>query len=61
VPVDDFIGRLKQTIMQVVLISLAILLASIGLIVLVARRILRPLALISTDMHRIQHSTSTSP
>jgi class 3 adenylate cyclase len=55
VPVDDFIGRLKSTIMQVVLISLAILLVSIVLIVLVSRRILRPLALISADMHRIQN------
>ena len=55
VPVDDFIGGLKQTIMQVVLISLAILLVSIAFIVLVARWILRPLALISTDMRRIQH------
>jgi class 3 adenylate cyclase len=54
VPVDDFIGRLKSTITQVVLISLALLLVSIAVIVLVARRILRPLALISTDMHRIQ-------
>lgn len=55
VPVDDFVGRLKSTIMQVVFISLAILLVAIVLIVLVARRILRPLARITADMGRIQH------
>jgi class 3 adenylate cyclase len=55
VPVDDFIGGLKKTIVQVVLISLGILFVSIAFIVVAARRILRPLALISTDMHRIQN------
>jgi adenylate cyclase len=55
VPVDDFIGTLKQTILRVALISVAILLVAIVFIVFAARRILRPLALISQDMSRIQH------
>jgi adenylate cyclase len=54
VPSDDFIGRLKSTLKQVVLISLAVLLVAIVIIVVVARRILRPLALISDDMARIR-------
>jgi class 3 adenylate cyclase len=55
VPINDFIGGLKKTILQVALISAAILIASIVFIVFAARRILRPLALISRDMSRIQH------
>jgi class 3 adenylate cyclase len=55
VPVDDFIGPLKKTIGQVALISVAILAVAIVFIVFAARRILRPLALISRDMSRIQH------
>ena len=55
VPVDDFIGPLKQTILRVALISFAILLVAIVFIVFAARRILRPLARISQDMSRIQH------
>lgn len=55
VPVDDFIGRLKTTLVQVALISLAILLIAVVVIILASRRILRPLALISQDMARIQN------
>ena len=55
VPVDDFIGPLKETILRVALISIAILLVAVVFIVFAARRILRPLALISQDMSRIQH------
>jgi len=54
VPIDDFVGRLKSTLLQVGLISLAILAISIVIIIVIARRILRPLALISADMGRIQ-------
>jgi class 3 adenylate cyclase len=55
VPIDDFVGGLKSTLMQVALISLFIMLIAIVVIVVVARRILRPLALISQDMARIQN------
>ena len=55
VPINDFVGGLKQTLARVVLISLLILLAAIAIIIVAARRILRPLALISQDMNRIQH------
>jgi adenylate cyclase len=55
VPVDDFIGDLKKTLTEVVVISLLILLVAIGIIVVASRRILRPLAKISADMNRIQN------
>jgi len=55
VPVDDFVGGLKRTLAHVVLISLALLLLAVAIIVIAARRILRPLALISQDMNRIQN------
>jgi class 3 adenylate cyclase len=55
VPIDDFVGRLRSTLVQVALISVGILLIAIVIIVLAARRILRPLALISQDMARIQN------
>jgi class 3 adenylate cyclase len=54
VPSDDFVGRLKSTLTQVALISLAIMLLASLVIVVISRRILRPLALISSDMARIQ-------
>jgi class 3 adenylate cyclase len=54
VPIDDFIGDLKRTMVTVALISLGIMLASIAFIVVAARRLMRPLALISSDMTRIQ-------
>lgn len=54
VPIDDFIGGLKRTLVHVALISAALLLLAIFIIVVAARRILRPLALISQDMNRIQ-------
>jgi class 3 adenylate cyclase len=55
VPVDDFVGALKKTILHVALISVAIMVAAIAFIVFAANRILGPLALISQDMSRIQH------
>ncbi len=55
VPIDDFIGGLKATLAQVALISMLILIAAILAIIFAARRILRPLALISQDMNRIQN------
>jgi len=55
VPIDDFIGTLKKTIIRVILISVAILLLSLIVIVVVSRRILRPLKAITQDMNRIQH------
>ncbi|MCE9596417.1 MAG: adenylate/guanylate cyclase domain-containing protein [Spirochaetia bacterium] len=54
VPINDFIGPLKNTILQVAIISIGILVISIGLIVLVAHRVLKPLKLIAQDMNRIQ-------
>ncbi|MBN1609722.1 MAG: adenylate/guanylate cyclase domain-containing protein [Polyangiaceae bacterium] len=54
VPSDDFVGRLKSTLTQVALISVGIMILAAVIIVLVSRRILRPLALISHDMGRIQ-------
>jgi adenylate cyclase len=54
VPVDDFIGALKKTTLQVAIISMAILVAAIAFIAFAAHRILRPLARISQDMMRIQ-------
>lgn len=54
VPINDFIGGLKQTLAQTALLSIGLLLVAVGIIVFAARRILRPLALISEDMHRIQ-------
>jgi class 3 adenylate cyclase len=55
VPIDDFIGDLKQTLTEVIVISLVILFVAIVIIVIASRRILRPLAQISTDMNRIQN------
>lgn len=55
VPVNDFIGALKTTILHVTLISLAILMLSIGAIIYAAHRILAPLKLIAQDMNRIQN------
>lgn len=55
VPVNDFIGALKTTIMHVTLISLGILILSIVAIVFAAHRILAPLKLIAQDMNRIQN------
>lgn len=55
VPIDDFIGPLRKTILQVTLISVAILLLSLIMIVMFSRRILRPLKAITQDMRRIQH------
>ncbi len=55
VPVNDFIGALKTTILHVTLISLAILILSIGAIIFAAHRILAPLKLIAQDMNRIQN------
>ncbi len=54
VPADDFVGRLKSTLTQVSLISLGILMIAVVLIIVMSRRILRPLALISRDMEKIQ-------
>ncbi len=54
VPSDDFVGRLRSTLVQVALISLGILLVAVIIIIVTSRRILRPLALISSDMARIQ-------
>jgi class 3 adenylate cyclase len=54
VPIDDFVGPLKRTLAQVAAISGVLLLVAIVIIALVSRRILRPLALISNDMARIQ-------
>lgn len=54
VPTHDFVGRLESTLKQVVLISLGILLLAVAIIAVVARRLLRPLALISDDMARIR-------
>ena len=55
VPVNDFAGNLKHTLLQVALISIVILLLSVAIIVVLSRRILRPLAFISQDMARIQN------
>jgi adenylate cyclase len=55
VPVNDFIGGLKKTLAQVALVSLVLLLSAVVIIIVAARRILRPLALISQDMNRIQN------
>ncbi|MFO1525132.1 MAG: adenylate/guanylate cyclase domain-containing protein [Turneriella sp.] len=55
VPVNDFIGGLRKTIFEVILMSAGILLLSIGLIIFLAHRILKPLKLIAQDMNRIQH------
>jgi class 3 adenylate cyclase len=55
VPINDFIGGLKATLAQVALISMLILAVAISIIIVAARRILRPLAQISQDMNRIQH------
>lgn len=54
VPINDFIGGLRQTLAQTALLSLSMLLVAVVIIVFAARRILRPLALISQDMNRIQ-------
>ena len=54
VPIDDFVGRLKSTLFQVASISVGVLLLAIIAIVILSRRILRPLGLISRDMERIQ-------
>ena len=54
VPIDDFIGPLRKTIIQVILISVAILLVSLIIIIIFSRRILRPLRAIAQDMNRIQ-------
>jgi class 3 adenylate cyclase len=54
VPADDFVGRLKSTLTQVALISVVIMLLAAVAIIVLSRRILRPLALISADMARIQ-------
>lgn len=55
VPANDFVGTLKSTLTRVAVISIAILLLAIAVIVVVSRRILRPLSLISRDMGRIQN------
>lgn len=54
VPIDDFVGRLKSTLLQVALISAVILVLALLSIVVLSRRILRPLAQISQDMAQIQ-------
>jgi class 3 adenylate cyclase len=54
VPSDDFVGRLKSTLVRVAMISVAIMLLAMALVAVLSRRILRPLALISNDMARIQ-------
>ena len=55
VPINDFVGGLKHTLVQVALMSILILIVAIAIIIVAARRILRPLALISQDMNRIQN------
>lgn len=55
VPINDFIGRLRSTILEVTLMSAGILLLSILAIIFFAHKILKPLKLIAEDMHRIQH------
>ncbi|HEY5955136.1 MAG TPA: adenylate/guanylate cyclase domain-containing protein, partial [Polyangiaceae bacterium] len=55
VPINDFVGGLKRTLAHVALFSMLMLLAAIAVIIVAARRILRPLAQISQDMHRIQN------
>ncbi|MBN2342035.1 MAG: hypothetical protein JXX29_08040 [Deltaproteobacteria bacterium] len=55
VPIDDFVGRLKATLEQVAVFSVGIVLIAIILIIIISRRILKPLAHISSDMARIQN------
>ncbi len=55
VPINDFIGRLTTTLKEVAVFSLIILLLAIICIVVISRRILKPLELISSDMGRIQN------
>ncbi len=55
VPVDDFVGRLTLTLREVAVFSLAMVILAIVVVVLLSRRILRPLAHISSDMARIRN------
>ncbi|MBN2716808.1 MAG: adenylate/guanylate cyclase domain-containing protein [Deltaproteobacteria bacterium] len=55
VPMNDFVGRLTSTLEEVAIFSLAIVLLAIVIVIVISRRILKPLARISSDMARIQN------
>lgn len=54
VPIDEYIGVLKKTIVNVTLMSVGVLVLSLLVIVIFFHRILKPLKMIATDMNRIQ-------
>lgn len=54
VPIDEYIGVLKKTIVNVTFMSVAVLALSLIVIVIFFHRILKPLKLIAKDMNRIQ-------
>lgn len=55
VPIDTFIGSIKQTQHKILLISFLIFLISVGLIGFLARRIARPIVLLSEEATRIKN------
>ena len=55
VPINDFIGALKNTIINITLISIGILILSLIIVIISTNRILRPVKAIAQDMNRIQN------
>jgi class 3 adenylate cyclase len=54
VPLDDFVGGLKQTNRNLVLLIIASIVVEVLLIIIAARRIAKPIELVSQEMHELQ-------
>jgi adenylate cyclase len=54
VPLDDFVGGLKQTNRNLVLLIIASIVVEVLLIIIPARRIAKPIELVSQEMHELQ-------
>jgi class 3 adenylate cyclase len=54
VPLDDFVGGLKQTNRNLVLLIIASIVVEVLLIIIAAGRIAKPIELVSQEMHELQ-------